>query len=60
MKNKKVLLIIRDGWGYSENPYGNLIMEAKTPNADRYLKEYPSALLKCTGYSFKYLSAFGV
>jgi len=49
MKNKKVLLIVRDGWGYSENPYGNLIMEANTPNADRYLKEYPSTLLKCIG-----------
>lgn len=49
MKNKKVILIVRDGWGYSENPYGNAIMEAKTPNSDKYLKEYPSALLKCTG-----------
>lgn len=47
--NKKVILIIRDGWGYSENSYGNLIMEANTPNADKYLKEYPSALLKCIG-----------
>ena len=49
MKYKKVILIIRDGWGWSENPYGNLIMEAKTPNADRYVTEYPSAILKCTG-----------
>jgi 2,3-bisphosphoglycerate-independent phosphoglycerate mutase len=49
MKNKKVILIVRDGWGYSTNPYGNAIMEANTPNADRYLSEYPSALLKCTG-----------
>jgi 2,3-bisphosphoglycerate-independent phosphoglycerate mutase len=49
MKNKKVILIIRDGWGYSENSNGNAIMEAKTPNSDRYLTEYPSALLQCTG-----------
>jgi len=48
MKNKKVILIVRDGWGYSTNPYGNAIMEAKTPYADKYLKEYPSAILKCT------------
>jgi len=47
--NKKVILIIRDGWGYSENPYGNAIMAANTPNNDKYLKEYPSALLKCIG-----------
>lgn len=49
MKNKKVILIVRDGWGYSTNPYGNAIMEANTPNADKYLNEYPSALLKCFG-----------
>jgi len=49
MNNKKVILIVRDGWGYSENPYGNAIMAAKTPNSDKYLIKYPSALLKCTG-----------
>jgi 2,3-bisphosphoglycerate-independent phosphoglycerate mutase len=49
MKNKKVILIIRDGWGYSTNPYGNMIMKAKAPNSDRYLKEFPSATLKCFG-----------
>jgi len=49
MKNKKVILIVRDGWGYSTNSYGNAIMTANTPNADKYLQEYPSALLKCTG-----------
>lgn len=49
MENKKVILIVRDGWGYSENPYGNAIMVANTPNNDRYLKEYPSTLLKCIG-----------
>ena len=49
MKNKKVVLIVRDGWGYSTNPKGNAIMEAKTPNSDRYLIEYPGSLLQCTG-----------
>jgi len=49
MQNKKVILIIRDGWGYSTNPYGNAIMAAKVPNNDKYLADYPSALLKCTG-----------
>ena len=47
--NKKVILIIRDGWGYSTNPYGNMIMKANVPNSDRYLKEFPSATLKCFG-----------
>jgi 2,3-bisphosphoglycerate-independent phosphoglycerate mutase len=49
MINKKVILIIRDGWGYSTNPYGNAIMAAEVPNNDKYLAEYPSALLQCTG-----------
>jgi len=49
MQNKKVILIVRDGWGYSTNPYGNAIMAAKVPNNDKYLSTYPSALLKCTG-----------
>jgi len=49
MENKKVILIIRDGWGYSTDPYGNAVMAAKVPNNDKYLREYPSALLKCTG-----------
>ncbi len=46
---KKVILIIRDGWGESNNEYGNAIMAANVPN-DKYFKEnYPSAILKCTG-----------
>ncbi|MFA6184659.1 MAG: 2,3-bisphosphoglycerate-independent phosphoglycerate mutase [Candidatus Shapirobacteria bacterium] len=49
MQNKKVILIIRDGWGYSTDSYGNAIMAAKVPNNDKYLREYPSALLKCSG-----------
>lgn len=47
--NKKVILVIRDGWGYSTNPYGNMIMKANVPNSDRYLREFPSATLKCFG-----------
>lgn len=49
MKNKKVVLIIRDGWGHSKNEYGNAIMAAKTPNHDKYVKEFPTAILKCMG-----------
>ncbi|MDD4383006.1 MAG: 2,3-bisphosphoglycerate-independent phosphoglycerate mutase [Candidatus Shapirobacteria bacterium] len=49
MNNKKVILIIRDGWGYSTDSYGNAIMAAKVPNNDKYLAQCPSALLKCTG-----------
>lgn len=49
MKKKKVVLIIRDGWGHSDSEYGNAIMKAKTPNHDKYVKDFPTAVLKCTG-----------
>lgn len=45
----KVLLLILDGWGYSEKPAGNAIYEAKTPNMDSYFSEYPWALLNASG-----------
>lgn len=46
---KKVLLIIRDGWGHGEHDKGNAIFHAKTPNHDFYRDNYPTTLLKCTG-----------
>jgi len=49
MKNKKVILIVRDGWGEDSNDFGNAIKAAKTPNNDKYVAKYPSTLLKCIG-----------
>lgn len=49
MNNKRVILIVRDGWGFSEKEYGNAIMAAHVPNNNKYLKDFPSAELKCTG-----------
>ncbi len=50
MKIKKsVVLIIRDGWGYSPKKKNNFIASAKTPNEDFYLKNYPHGLLKASG-----------
>ncbi|MCD6204623.1 MAG: 2,3-bisphosphoglycerate-independent phosphoglycerate mutase [Candidatus Marinimicrobia bacterium] len=46
---RPVALIIRDGWGYSENPSGNAVLAARTPNIDTYKKEYPWTLLDCSG-----------
>lgn len=46
---KKVILIIRDGWGESDIEYGNAVMAANTPNDDNYKNSYPSTILKCTG-----------
>jgi 2,3-bisphosphoglycerate-independent phosphoglycerate mutase len=49
MKNKKLILIIRDGWGKSDIEKGNAIKAANTPNDDKYLADFPTTLLKCTG-----------
>lgn len=49
--NKKLLLLILDGWGYNESEYGNAIMEANTPNFDNLWKEYPHTLLESSGRS---------
>jgi len=48
-KAKRVLLIVRDGWGYSTKRKGNAVLQAKTPNDDYYAKHYPTAIIKCTG-----------
>lgn len=38
---KPVALIILDGWGIAPPGPGNYILQAKTPNFDRLLKNYP-------------------
>jgi 2,3-bisphosphoglycerate-independent phosphoglycerate mutase len=51
MVKDKVVLVVRDGWGYSDEKKGNAVYLANTPNNDCYLKKYPWVLLKCTGNS---------
>jgi 2,3-bisphosphoglycerate-independent phosphoglycerate mutase len=49
MKNKKVILTIIDGWGIAPmSPY-NAIANAKTPNFDRLIREYPNTQLRSDG-----------
>ncbi len=45
----KVILIVRDGWGYTKEKKGNAAAHAATPNNDWFESEYPWTLLKCTG-----------
>lgn len=42
---QKVMVIIRDGWGYSTSEYGNAVLHANVPNNDAYLKNYPVTTL---------------
>lgn len=49
MAQRKIILVVRDGWGYTEETAGNAAFIAHTPNNDRYMAEYPWTTLKCTG-----------
>ena len=42
---KKVILVIRDGWGYRKECKDNAICEAPTPNTDKLMEKYPNVLL---------------
>lgn len=46
---RKIILVIRDGWGYRESREQNAIAEAETPNTDRLMREYPNVLIKTSG-----------
>lgn len=49
MKKKKVVLIIMDGWGLAPDDKYNAIANAKTPNIDKLIREYPNTRLKSDG-----------
>ncbi len=51
MANKKVLLIIRDGWGMYRPDKFNAVRNARTPNMKRYLQHYPNTVLEPAGES---------
>jgi 2,3-bisphosphoglycerate-independent phosphoglycerate mutase len=45
----KVILIIRDGWGYRKDCTDNAICQTPTPNTDSLMKQYPNVLLAAAG-----------
>ncbi len=46
---RRVLLLILDGWGHSDDDYGNLIRAAETPVMDRLQREHPFTTLAAAG-----------
>jgi 2,3-bisphosphoglycerate-independent phosphoglycerate mutase len=46
---KKVLLMILDGWGITQNPEVSAIAKANTPFIDSLFKKYPNAQLRTDG-----------
>ncbi len=48
---KPMLLVIFDGWGYSEETENNAIAAAKKPNWDRLWQQYPHTFINGSGAS---------
>jgi len=48
---KHMLLVIMDGWGYSESRESNAIAHANTPTWDRLWSTYPHSLISGSGAS---------
>jgi 2,3-bisphosphoglycerate-independent phosphoglycerate mutase len=46
---RPIVLVILDGWGYSESPEHNAIAAANTPNWDRLWNTYPHTLIRGSG-----------
>lgn len=44
-----IVLIILDGWGISDRVEGNAILQARTPNYDTLLSQYPHSTLGASG-----------
>ncbi len=47
--NKKVMLMILDGWGIATNPEVSAIAKAKTPFIDSLFENYPHSTLEASG-----------
>jgi len=46
---RPTMLMILDGWGYSEQDYGNAVRAARTPTLDAIFAGHPHTLLACSG-----------
>ncbi len=46
---KPIVLTVLDGWGYCPEIKGNAIAQARKPNYDRLLKEFPNTLIHTSG-----------
>lgn len=49
MNNKKVMLLILDGWGYGKKDSSDAAYAANTPFFDSLLKNYPNSKLEASG-----------
>jgi 2,3-bisphosphoglycerate-independent phosphoglycerate mutase len=49
VENKKLALIILDGWGYGKTDKSNAIVAANTPFFDKLIADYPNSTLEASG-----------
>ena len=49
MKQPLVLTIL-DGWGYRAETFANAIAQARKPNYDRLLAEFPNTLIQASDH----------
>lgn len=49
MNNRKVLLMILDGWGIGDGSKSDVISQVPTPALDKYAKNYPNSRLHASG-----------
>lgn len=49
LKHKPLVLIVLDGWGYSEDTQGNAIHAARTPVWNEIWSKYPHTLIRGSG-----------
>ena len=49
MSKKPYALIIMDGFGINERHEGNAVFSAITPNIDKYMASYPTAVVHASG-----------
>lgn len=50
-RNKPLILTVLDGWGFSPVVHGNAIANARKPNYDALLREFPNTLVKTSGHA---------
>jgi 2,3-bisphosphoglycerate-independent phosphoglycerate mutase len=49
LERNRVALLILDGWGARDDPWGNLILAADTPVMDAVQREHPSTTIEAAG-----------
>jgi len=49
LESSRVALLILDGWGARDDPWGNLIHEAETPIMDKLIATHPSTTIEAAG-----------